>query len=172
MKYKTIKYSILSLGLMLGLSQTVSAQIPASESQNQFRPIEQPLPLKVGVTLGGLALIGAELWWFLFSKNKSQTAQAKQGFQELEITVDGGYIPDRIIVKAGQPVRLNFFRKDPSSCVEKVLFPDFHKAADLKLNQTTPVEFTPQQPGTYGFHCGMNMVHGVVEVEGDVTSKE
>lgn len=167
MSCKTIKCTIISFSLILGLSPTVSAQIPESETQNKFRSIEQPLALKAGVTLGGLALIGAELWWFLFSKNKSQTAQAKQGIQELEITVDGGYIPDRIVVKAGQPVRLNFLRKDPSSCVEKVLFPDFGKAADLKMNQTTSVEFIPQQPGTYGFHCGMNMVHGVVEVKGD-----
>ena len=54
------------------------------------------------------------------------------------------YLPDRIVVSAGQPVRLNFFRKDPSSCLEKVLFPDFHKAANLRLNQTTSVEFTPE----------------------------
>ena len=110
-------------------------------------------------------MIGAEGWWFLFSKTKSQRATTNQGIQELEIVVDGGYVPNRIVVNSGQPVRLNFLRKDPSSCLEKVLLPDFHKALDLQLNKTTSVEFTPTQAGEYTFHCGMNMFKGVVKVQ-------
>ena len=165
---KHIYSTVISLGLLLGTSQITVAQTPETkpESPSQFQSIEQPLPLKIGVTLGGLALIGVEMWWFLFSKTKAQQAQTHHGLQELAITVDGGYTPDRIVVQAGKPVRLNFFRKDPSSCLEKVLLPDFHKAADLVLNQTTSLEFTPQQPGSYTFHCGMNMFRGVVEVQG------
>jgi len=168
-----ITSSLISLGLLLGIAQTATAQIPqAAASTSEFRPIEQPLPLKVGVTLGGLGLIGLELWWFLLSKTQAKQAEANQGVQEVTITVDGGYEPDRIVVKNGQPVRLNFFRKDPSSCLEKVLLPDFHKAAELQLNQTTPLEFTPQQPGTYTFHCGMNMFRGVVEVQETANSSK
>ncbi|MDJ0799700.1 MAG: cupredoxin domain-containing protein [Calothrix sp. MO_167.B12] len=167
---KHIYSTVISLGLLLGTSQITVAKTPKPESPSQFQPIEQPLPLKIGVTLGGLALIGVEMWWFLFSKTKVQQAQTHHGLQELTITVDGGYTPDRIVVQAGKPVRLNFFRKDPSSCLEKVLLPDFHKAVDLVLNQTTPVEFTPQQPGNYTFHCGMNMFRGVVEVQ-DATDR-
>ncbi len=37
---------------------------------NQFRRIEKPLGLKIAVTLGGLALIGLELWWFLCGHQK------------------------------------------------------------------------------------------------------
>ncbi len=161
---------LLSLGLLLGiLTGTAAAQSPGPTSGNsssgQFERIEQPLALKVGVTLGGIALIGLELWWFQFSKTKAQQAQVHQGIQEVDVTVDGGYEPSRIVVQAGQPVRLNFFRKDSSSCLEKVLLPDFHKSADLVLNDTTTIEFTPQRPGRYPFHCGMNMFHGIVEVQ-------
>lgn len=159
---KIISTFLLSFGLMFGTAQVSHAQ---AESSNKFPRIEQPLSLKLLVTLGGLGLIGAEVWWFVFSKTKSQQAQTHQGVQELDITVDGGYAPDRIVVQVGQPVRLNFFRQDPSSCLEQVLFPDFHQAADLVLNQTTAVEFIPQQPGSYTFHCGMNMFRGVVEVQ-------
>lgn len=164
--------SLASLSLLLNIvSGTAGAQTPmempghASEQTSQFRRIEQPLGLKVGVTLGGLALIGLELWWFLLSQPKSQQAAAHQGVQEMTITVDGGYEPSRIIVKAGQAVRLNFLRRDPSSCLERVLLPDFHIAENLTLNQTTSVEFTPEKPGQYAFTCGMNMFRGVVEVQ-------
>ncbi|VEP14616.1 conserved hypothetical protein [Hyella patelloides LEGE 07179] len=101
----------------------------------------------------------------MFSKTKSQKAQVKQGIQELDIVVDGGYTPDRIKVSAGEPVKLNFFRKDPSSCLEQVLLPDFNKALDLSLNQITSVEIVPEKPGEYTFTCGMNMYRGVVIAE-------
>lgn len=159
--------SLAGLGLLLGTASGVAlAQMPADSSHtSQFRRIEQPLGLKAGVTLGGLALIGLELWWFLLSKSQAQPAEARQGIQELTINVDGGYEPDRVVVKVGQPVRINFFRRDPSSCLEKVLLPDFHIASDLALNHVTPVEFTPKKPGQYPFTCGMNMFRGVVEVQ-------
>ncbi len=155
---------IISLVLILGISQYSYAKIAATESTDKFPRIEQPLPLKLLVTLGGLALIGTEIWWFLFSKTKAQKAKSHQGIQEVEITVDGGYTPDRIVVQVGQPVRLNFLRKDPSSCLEKVLLPDFHKAVDLQLNQITSIEFIPKKTGEYAFHCGMNMFRGVLAV--------
>ncbi len=160
--------SLTGLGLLLGMASGVTATempAPASTQTNQFQRIEQPLALKVGVTLGGLALIGLELWWFLLSKTKSQQAQANQGLQEMTITVDGGYNPDHVVVKSGQLVRLNFLRRDSSSCLERVLFPDFRIVEDLELNQVTPIEFTPEKPGEYSFTCGMNMFRGVVEVE-------
>jgi plastocyanin domain-containing protein len=83
----------------------------------------------------------------------------------MTITVDGGYNPDHVVVKSGQLVRLNFLRRDSSSCLERVLFPDFRIVEDLELNQVTPIEFTPEKPGEYSFTCGMNMFRGVVEVE-------
>lgn len=165
--------SVASLGLMLGIaSGKAVAQMPHEgmqrseiEQKSQFRRIQQPLWLKSAVTFGGLGLIGLELWWFLLSQPKSQKAKTNQGIQEIDIAVDGGYEPSRVVVNVGQPVRLNFHRKDPSSCLEEVRFPDFHIAQDLPLNQITPIEFTPDQPGTYTFTCGMNMFRGVIEVQ-------
>jgi plastocyanin domain-containing protein len=158
--------SLIGLGLMLGVVEVATPQMgqPMPEPPSQFRSLEQPLLLKVGITLGGLTLIGVELWWFLWSKTSAKQAIENQGIQELTITVDGGYIPDRVVVQSGQPVRLNFFRTDPSDCLEKVLLPDFHKSVDLWLDQTISVEFTPEKPGNYIFHCGMNMYRGVIEV--------
>ena len=160
-----------AIGLISIVSSSAEAQMPmepATETQApQFRPIEQPLGVKAAVTLGGLALIGAELWWFLGSKTQARQAKSKQGVQELTITVDGGYEPDQVVVNAGQPVKLNFLRRDPSSCLETVVFPDFRISQDLTLDQVTPIEFTPEKPGKYPFRCGMNMFRGTVEVQAD-----
>jgi plastocyanin domain-containing protein len=153
--------SIASLGIVLGIA---SGEATAQKSHdthssptvqtNQFQRIDQPLENKIAVTLGGLGLIGLQLWWFLLSKPKSQKAVATGGnVQEVTVSVDGGYDPSRIVVQAGIPVRLKFERKDPSSCLEQVVIPDFRIAADLPLNQVTTVEFTPKQAGTYLFTC-------------------
>lgn len=45
----------------------VEMPVSAEEQTSQFQKIEQPVSLKLAVTLGGLSLIGAELWWFVFS---------------------------------------------------------------------------------------------------------
>ena len=166
--------SLAGLGFFLALTPNVAlaqkemeVEILATvgEQTSQFQKIEQPIGLKLAVALGGLGLIGAELWWFMFSKTKSQKALVKQGIQEVDIVVDGGYTPDRIEVAAGEPVKLNFYRQDASSCLEQVLLSDFDKALDLTLNQTTSVEIVPEKSGEYTFTCGMNMYRGVIKAE-------
>ncbi len=165
--------STATLGILLGVtsSQSIAQMVhenmqpSTAEQTGQFRRIDQPLWVKGAVTAGGLGLIGLELWWFLLSKPKSRKATSQEGVQEITVTVDGGYEPSQIVVQAGQPVRLNFDRKDPSSCLEEVRFADFRIAQALPLNQTTAIEFTPDKPGRYEFTCGMNMFRGVVEVQ-------
>ncbi|WP_377477364.1 MAG: hypothetical protein P2A85_02695 [Microcoleus anatoxicus] len=68
---RQIGVTLASVGIAIGMASGVQAakmSIEPSHSNTQFQTIEQPLGLKVGVTLGGLTLIGLELWWFLFSK--------------------------------------------------------------------------------------------------------
>lgn len=72
--------SLAGLGFLLALitnsvlaEKAIEVETTAvkSEQTTQFPKIEQPLSLKLTVALGSLGLIGAELWWFVFSKNKS-----------------------------------------------------------------------------------------------------
>jgi plastocyanin domain-containing protein len=122
--------TLAGFGFLLGvISGTIAAEMPTEHSTpktTQFQRIEQPLINKISVSLGGLGLIGLELWWFLLSKPKSQKAElAGGGIQEVRVTVDGGYEPSRIVVQAGQLVRLNFFRKDKAVVWNRYSFPIF-----------------------------------------------
>jgi plastocyanin domain-containing protein len=140
--------------------------IPLAAAAPQWRTIPQPAALQVLVVVVGLALIAAELWWFLGRHGAGMAAsEGAQGVQEVTIAVQGGYSPSRIRVKAGRPVRLRFHRTDPSGCVAQVIFPDFQRTLDLPLEATTSIELLPEHPGTYPFHCGMNMVRGSLEAE-------
>ncbi len=118
------------------------------------------------VTLGGLVLAAFVAWFFWFSPRGQTHAMASAGgAQEVAVTVKGGYTPDVIVVKAGQPVRLHFTRQESASCSERVLFPDFNQNALLPEGQEVTLEFTPAKAGEYGFQCQMGMLRGKLVVE-------
>ncbi len=117
------------------------------------------------VTAAGIAAIVWVLWYFLLSRGPAAVVAAVAGVQEVRITVKGGYTPDTIVVRAGQPVRLQFFRDETADCSERVVFEDFGIDIALPAFQTTAVEFTPEQAGEFRFRCGMNMLKGLLVVE-------
>jgi plastocyanin domain-containing protein len=116
------------------------------------------------VVAGGIAAIAFIVWYF-FGKREAVAAADVGGVQEIKITVKGGYSPDVVVVKAGRPVRLNFYRDETAACTEDVVIPEFRIAKHLPAFQTTPIEFTPEKAGEFPFACGMNMVRGKLVVE-------
>ena len=121
---------------------------------------------QIFVTILGVALSIFIAWFFWFApKSQTHLATGAGGLQEVAITVKGGYTPDVIVVKAGKPVRLHFTRQESAACSEKVLFPDFNQSALLPEGQEVNIEFTPNNPGEYGFQCQMGMLRGKLIVE-------
>lgn len=125
---------------------------------------------KIVVTAGGLALIPLILWYFFWSgKTRVQATTSGRGVQEIKVEVRGGYDPDILVVAAGRPVRIDFYRNETADCSEEVVFGDFGIRKKLPAFATTRVEFTPENPGEYVFTCGMSMMRGRVVVEPDRT---
>ena len=120
---------------------------------------------QVAVTVVGLAAIAWVLWYFLFSSGPAVAAVESDGVQEVHVTVKGGYTPDTIVVQAGKPVRLQFYRDETADCSERVVFDEFGVDVALPAFQTTTVEFTPTAAGEFPFRCGMNMLKGLLVVE-------
>jgi plastocyanin domain-containing protein len=115
---------------------------------------------QVVVTIGGALLIGFILWFFFGPRTAVAARRTAAGVQEVEVAVRGSYSPDRIEVEQGRPVRLVFIRREPNPCTDQVVFPDFGIVRDLPVGQPVPIAITPNRPGEYEFHCGMNMVRG------------
>ncbi len=104
---------------------------------------------------------------------KVPAAPAGHGQHQAEIPADAikitvskdGFSPARLEVKAGQPLKLAFYRADAENCASNVVFPKLKVEAKLPVGQTTLVEITPQEKGELVFACGMNMFKGVMVVQ-------
>ena len=71
-----------------------------------------------------------------------------------------GFDPALIEAKAGQPIKLAFFRPNDANCAREVVFPDLGIRKELPPGQTVVVEITPAKSGPRGFECGMKMLKG------------
>ena len=114
----------------------------------------------------GLAAIGLIVWYFWLSESRSTVATAVAGAQESTIRVKGGYDPDRIEVRAGEPVRLRFLRQETAACSERVEFPDFGISRELPEGEEVTIDLTPDA-GEYDFTCQMGMLRGTLVARGN-----
>src|SRR3989344_8007204 len=115
---------------------------------------------KILVLILGFGAIGFVYWFFLMKKEEAVAAEG-----EIEILVEGGYTPSVISLEQGKPTTVNFLRKDPSSCLEEVVVPEFKLRKFLPLNEKVSVQITPKQTGEFSFSCWMSMYHGKIIVK-------
>ena len=109
------------------------------------------------------SIIGISFTYWFFLMKKEQVVEVTSN--SVDITVSGGYQPEVISIPKGKTTTINFFRKDPSSCLEEVVLGDFKIRKFLPLNEKVTLEITPQKKGEYQFSCGMNMFHGKLIVK-------
>jgi len=117
------------------------------------------------VNLTGAALIAGIVWYFFLSRRaEAGLASAGPLAQEIHVTVKGGYSPEVIVARPDVPLRIHFRREETSACSEEIVFPDFGIRRYLPAFETTVVEIPAAKAGSYGFACGMDMLHGTLRV--------
>jgi plastocyanin domain-containing protein/YHS domain-containing protein len=118
------------------------------------------------VNLAGVLAVAWIVWFFFLSRREEERVTTSVGrVQEVEVTVKGGYIPDVVKARPGVPLRIRFRREETSTCSEEVVFPDFGIRRHLPAFETTTIELPAAPSGSYGFACGMDMMHGRVVVD-------
>ena len=91
--------------------------------------------------------------------NMTQGPHAPPGSVLVNVTMVG-FDPAVIEAKAGEPLKLAFFRPNAANCAREVVFPDLGIRKELPPGQTVVVDITPQKSGPLGFECGMKMLNG------------
>ena len=75
---------------------------------------------KILVAIASFGGIIFTYWFFLMKKEKVVSVT-----DSVDITVEGGYTPNTISIPQGKTTKINFTRRDPSSCLEEVVLGDF-----------------------------------------------
>ncbi|MGR3938395.1 heavy metal translocating P-type ATPase [Streptomyces sp. BRA346] len=117
------------------------------------------------VVIAAAVVVVAGLGWYFFGPRRARTATVEGGVQRVGITVRGGYSPNVIRVRQGMPVELVFDRRESGECTSRVVFPDLRVSAGLPAHTRTTVRLRPDEAGSFGFACGMNMIHGTLLVD-------
>lgn len=113
---------------------------------------------KVIVTAAGIAGI-AGIYWFFFGRRE----ELMEPSDRWTVLVQGGYKPNVLKIPRGKPVTLTLIRKDPNSCLEEIVFPDYKIKEYLPLNKEVTITLNPPHKMSR-FSCGMGMFHGRIEV--------
>ncbi|WP_437288690.1 cupredoxin domain-containing protein [Sorangium sp. So ce406] len=92
-------------------------------------------------------------------------APSPQAVREIEIVVDGGYKPSRIVVTEGERIRLKLVRRDYSPCTREIVFASLGIRRELPTDVPVVIDLPALSPGEIEFKCGMNMLRGVIVVE-------
>jgi len=97
--------------------------------------------------------------------NNLASVKVMDGVQNVDIEVtSGGYFPNVVTVKKGEPVKLNLKATDAYSCASAFRIPSLGVIKNLAPNEAASVEFTPHNAGKITFTCSMGMYNGVIEV--------
>jgi len=88
---------------------------------------------------------------------------AADGVQEVRIKAGGGgYSPDKVSIRAGEPARVIFFTDGSAGCTRALVF--MGQSGVLPQSGETAIDLPAQEPGTIRYTCGMGMYSGSIEV--------
>jgi plastocyanin domain-containing protein len=76
------------------------------------------------------------------------------------VDVRSDFVPDIIVARVGEPLRIVFRRRSGASSAEQVVFPTLGRSATLPLAEDVPFDIVPHEPGEYEFTCQDGILRG------------
>ena len=138
--------------------------------QNQQRQVRRRrlrmIRVSMLLTSGFVALTGLVMLISGCASKPVATTSEPDGTQVVKVLVKHGYSPNTIVAKAGQPLKIEFYRdEEPNSesCDKDLVIPSENVNIPLPARESQIVEIKPQTSGSeVAFQCGMNMMKGKI----------
>jgi plastocyanin domain-containing protein len=112
--------------------------------------------IAIALSCFGLACTGAQA---------GEPDKAPAGAIQMQVT-EAGFVPNRVTVKKGQPVKLVITRKTDQTCAREIVIDEYKIHTKLPLGTPVTVAFTPTKSGELKYGCAMDkMIAGVLVVE-------
>jgi plastocyanin domain-containing protein len=137
------------------------SRYPRNSQMKRFQIIMRG-SLLVGIGLSISAAVGL---FISGCANKPVAAvMGPDGVQTAKVMVRHGYHPNAIEAKAGQPLKVEFYRDEETSesCDKVLMIPAENVSIPLPIHERQIVEIKPHAAGEIEFQCGMKMMKGKI----------
>lgn len=95
-----------------------------------------------------------------------EEAVQKDGYQEVALTIaNSAYRPNVIVAKKGVPLKINVKAEETAGCASEIVIPDFKVRKIVGPGTSGVIELSPNEAGTFKFHCSMDMARGKIIVQ-------
>lgn len=118
-----------------------------------------------------LAVVGAcaalslfVLWFFFGARDEAPVRLSRDGLQEVDVTIDATMRPERIVVRAGSPVRLRVLRLERGAAAAELTVEGLGLRRELPLGRVVDVELPALAAGRYELVCGLSLIRGQLVV--------
>lgn len=99
-------------------------------------------------------------------------ARPRRRHRRVDVRVRGGYRPQVVHARVGEPLRIVFRREETATCSEHVVFPSLGKSAMLPPYQDVTIDIVPERTGVHEFTCQLGMLRGRLVIHGDHAAGE
>ena len=82
------------------------------------------------------------------------------GWRQARVDVRSDFVPDIVVARVGEPLRIVFRRQSGASSAEQIVFPALGRSATLPPAEDVPFEIVPLEAGEFEFTCQDGILRG------------
>jgi len=122
------------------------------------------LTVAYATTLIVVGWLGGYFWL----ADRKEGRESRAPVQEMDVLVNRGFHPARVVLTGGRPIRLHFTRvRDGESWWDDLEFPYGRVRREIPEGKTITVDLGVLDPGEYAFFGGEGAIRGTLVVEGE-----